>query len=67
DRSWIYLTLAEVHFIEDELEQESQMIERAKASTEGTFNLSSYNEQRLKLTAALKLYNTKKAANKFGI
>ncbi|MFK7784206.1 MAG: TRAFs-binding domain-containing protein [Crocinitomicaceae bacterium] len=66
DRSWIYLTLAEVHFIEDELEQESQMIERAEASTEGTFNLSSYKEQRSKLTAALKLYNTKKGVDKFG-
>ncbi len=59
DKVWIYQTLSEVAFANGNLTDESNYLDMAKETSNGSFALSSYQEQRMKLEKAIKTFTTK--------
>lgn len=60
EKAWVYLTLAESHFANDEFDLEKEHVENAsKYAKEGEFEFDSYYKQRSKLEMALTEFNKK--------
>lgn len=53
DRVWILLTLAEIAFVENVVQEEEKYLEDAKKQGAGTFDMSSYQDQKNKLVLIL--------------
>jgi hypothetical protein len=58
DKGWIYQTLAEAYFGVNELDMEKETLQKGAAFFK-PFHKSSYNEQKLKLTKLIQIFNEK--------
>lgn len=60
EKAWVYLTLAEIYFANNELDLEQEQIKKASEfAKEGQFEFNSYYEQRNKLEIAIKEFKNK--------
>lgn len=54
DKEWVYFTLAEIAFIQEDLNKEESYLELAIGESKGSFSLDSYKSQKEKLRVILK-------------